>query len=79
MTDEIKIVEIDMKEGINKFLKYITVEKSMEKPVEGDKEALNASHEVIKSAVRKGHLKDNWPGQWDHIKEEIRKEEENNA
>lgn len=79
MTDEIKIIEIDMKEGINKFLKYITVEEPMKKPVEGDQAGLKASHEVIKSAVRKGHLKDNWPGQWDHIREEIRKEEENNA
>lgn len=79
MTDEIKIIEIDMKESINKFLKYITVEEPMKKSVEGNKEVLKALHEVIKSAVRKGHLKDNWPGQWDHIREEIRKEEENNA
>lgn len=70
--ESIKIVELKLPSS--ELISQIFVDRPMEKPPKltpQQEQWLQKSHEVIKHMVKKGILKDNWPGQWDHIRREI--------
>ena len=78
MSNKIEIVDIDIPKSLASFVKYIGVDKPMDppkEPNEQEKAMLRQGHESYKHAVMRGLIKECYPGELDHIWEELNQEE----
>lgn len=78
MSNKIEIVDIDIPTSLASFVKYIEVDKPMDPPKEPneyEKAMLRQGHESYKYAVMRGLIKECYPGELDHIWEELNQEE----
>ena len=75
---KIEIVELDIKKALRECMKFSGVDKPMdppEEPTEHERAILLQAHSSFKNAVKKGLIKERYPGELDYIWEEIRQEE----
>lgn len=77
---KIEIVELDIKKALKECMEFTEVEDPMgplKGPTEHEKAILIQAHNSFKNAVKKGLIKEHYPGELDYIWEEIRQEELN--